>query len=759
MKNKKLLSMLCLFALVGCNNTGDVTTTTTPTPSTPEPVPHSVTVVEDYEEGGDVTLSSNNALAGTEINVTVSVNDGFSLESVTSNDVTVNGSEFTYNFVMPDAPVTINVDYSKLYTYKGLGNYTSYDFIVTNIKIGDSVKEGKVSVDVKAPNYTYGGIEAYPLTVNGRTFPGTVDALNANLWHYEIDVNADFKIYIMFQSLTDEDFGYTLSYVDGDNYDFVGIENGAKYTGCEFAVVVELGYLVSSVYYTMGDSEETFEIEGWSGRYYVELESDITIYVELESAEVYEITYTNTDKIANLYELPTLATAGSQVSFKLQAEFGYYLSEASFETTDVEAELNPQTWSDFYFVMPNAPLKINLSFSELESIEIVENPHILSYKFYSDDALTIETCGYIPDDGYVYMVFELEEGYAISSITGVYKDETIEGTPYISNWGSWSVGYIPAGGIILTVETVVAPKVTVVADEHVTATLDNGLTTGNYVPDSNVEITIVCEAGYSISSVTSSDENIHVSYSFDSWEECYIATFYMPENDITITIETEETKYVTVSVVVPESFEYFSLYGEAEGELNGTGSAQFVAGDRLTINYSTSSNQYSYTAYLVHEDGTEEELYESWGSIYATLPSDETAVSIIFKATENPSYSISYEAPEGVNLMFSVNYGDPVSADSVTTLYEGDQLNVVLNDEAPEGYKYVVKAYDNDNNEISANYGILIEKDLKIVVTLVEVVSTKLTIINNTTLGDDELYLLEGRVNYAYYGYSPTSIE
>ena len=78
------------------------------------PGTYSITTVNNPQEGGTITASTNSATEGTPINLTVTPKEGYKIESVTMNDKALTaGADGKYSFTMPAGDVTVSATFKK----------------------------------------------------------------------------------------------------------------------------------------------------------------------------------------------------------------------------------------------------------------------------------------------------------------------------------------------------------------------------------------------------------------------------------------------------------------------------------------------------------------------------------------------------------------------------------------------------------------------------------------------------------------------
>ena len=737
MKNKKLLSILCLLALVACDN-GTTPTTTTATPTTPAPVAHAITVSEDIAEGGDVTLSTTSALAGSEITVTVSLNNGYGLESVTSTNATLTeGAESTWTFTMPNEDVVINVDYAKLYGVISFTNMSySEDVYLVSPAIGSEVKEGTLDVIIYYPVSMWDPAEVvteeHRLSVNGTEYTFTQDTENMNHFHASVEVTGDLYMYLHAYNPTNDVDGYVVTFEDGANYDIVGITSGASYTDVTFKIVTSLGYVVSRVFVVEENSEEEFDIEpGWGENWYIEFYANSTIYVELESREIINIQYVNTEHILNADELPSKATAGSKLAYDLKIESGFYFVSASFATTDAEAELETKYWKSFNFTAPNGNLIITFDIQANSSLKYIESDHITEFGFYSDEELTVPANGYGPEDT-VYFKIVCEDGYAVSSVNATY-DATGEEV-YVSFWdGLYQIGNPEtAGGISVSVTVAEAIRIDYNCDEHCSVVTPTGENYGYYAPNSEFTIVVEVEEGYLIDTFESASDDVFAEY--DPFFDEYIVI--IGENPATINITTKAIEYVTIHLIKPENDPTGEVYvnGSSSYETLEEGSSdKFWAGECISVSYWGEYDEFE--VYLI-VGGIEEDITElatSWDGF--PLPTDfgnEFTIKVVAVEKSTTTANVEIINNSGLELLYMVNYEGPYT--ELPELYVDDTLSIGVS-EIPEGYELVITAED-DYGPLSKDmimYGITITKNMTITVELVEIEYVSLKVVFNVT--------------------------
>lgn len=703
MKSKKLLSVLCLLTLVGC-----------------DPM--------------STSSSSNSSSVAS------------SSSSSTSSSSVVSSSSSTSSSSSSSTPTPV-VEYASFVSFQDYGTYLS----LSGVSVGDQFEIGstqRFEFTAQYGSIDISDLEYYNVVINGSTYHLSYNTEDVNSFGYAskgyVDVVVDGDLYIYTHqpfSYTNED-GFSVNFDSfyTESYTVFGFSTEEKYTEIGFAVAPKPGYNVSEVYYTTAESSEKIIVaSGNMGMYYINLTSDITLNVVTEEASYYNISYVNIENLdLEKSVLPATSTELHTVTYSFVAKEGYYIE--SFEVNEEAANAGVWIYGESgTFTMPSLDVTFTFSIKEYSTITVVPHSKIKNYTFYLEmdwntSQPTKETTGYNPNTGF-HITAEAIDGYAVSNII-ILNNETRESVEVYKYSNYFSVYDAPACGVTVFFEVIEAKKVTLVEGENGTIQFANGSTEGYFLSGDEVNFTIVPNEGYIVKSVTASDESIYIS----SWDGNYY--FYMGENEVTITVEFEKITYATVTLKnLTGSLTSVAVEGyTSNAYLDEVGSnSNFHVGEELNIYYNASDNKYHYSLKVTQGETTTEYTlqnyscygsYDSWESGELLITDSNVTIELVAEEKETINAIVNVPTTEGFDITWKVN---GYEVDEIGDLYVNDTLEYSINSTPTENHKYVATYNDSKVTypyfEITGDFTLTIEE--------VEITYGSYEVVNATDDGTD----------------------
>lgn len=634
------------------------------------------------------------AKKGQNVEVQVLVEDGYEFISFTSEDVDlieVDPNNLIYNFVMPANEVSFTLDVQYIPKEYKVLSVTEYD------TWGDVLLEaGQTYVEGEKVIFTFdaSSIYTYFVDVNDETYVATYNEetrlheVAFVMPSYDIDVviyRGNFE--------SDSADAITITYEENENYKIYGIKNGGKYDkngAVKIRIVPARGVKLNNVTYEIDDGVSTGKIyEDYSsdGLYSLSSLKDATssfkIVIEAEYVGAYDITLTNTEGVEVSGQLNGVLP-GTSVSLTVSTSEDYRVASSNSLTYSCDNE-EESFYATYYnnkitFTMPKGNVTLTLNLIGKRSLSFEETEHISNVRFsnYESDYEYSRIDSAFEGD-YVYVFFDIEEGYHVESIE-------IEGVDpyYITSYENNSYFRFEMVDQDVVVKFNVVKLVTLTYDsEKVLVTgLDDYLIPGK-------EYTFKLEAlkGFKLLGdpelVDSEGNPVEVEVYEDYYGDVEY-TFIAPDKDLNLIVETKAVATPTMyhnfdNLVGYDS--YSDPYIQNKSYEKVSSGNQVTEGEILTIsNFYTSYIAYGYELegiFLVFEDGSEKQLeVPSYGSIEFEAPGKDFTVDIRIKKLEMAS--INYELPEGVEIDVSADYKTIYEENGAFNVVKGETAEVTL---------------------------------------------------------------------------------
>lgn len=532
----------------------------------------------------------------------------------------------------PSTPSTPSVAPVKKATVNKVYNYTKGTL---NIQQGDEIELGEKTITLTFASNP--GINGVDIMVNKTvsTMTASEDGLSYS-FVYNVADEGNLTIAVSNKQKTSNS-GEKITFVQGEHYTILGLTSGEKYNpytdletyetyDVKFVVIAEDGYYIDKVKLVSEYGSDDL-IEGSDGYYYISyLYSDSTLEVTVQKSEQHAITYVGATEENHVdlstSVLPTTFMSGIETSFKIKAQDGYAISSLEFSLDSI---MNPTDYSDFSLVLPAEDLTITIHTISAVELKYEDNAHVHNVEFYSgltysDDYETVtpkdKITSFVPSDrNQFYVVFTVDNGYKVESLTGVTESENVHG--YDNQVKTTDGKYVFT--TYLKKEDTIRFNVTQShkvqldrSSSNVELIFDNDQV--DYFEGDSVEFDIaITEGNYKVSKVLVSymDEGVlkdHIIYAKSYGDHAY--SFNMPDCDVTIKVELVAVVKATVSytntagnlvksVRVSGSESNVTLSGET------TTSSDFEVGENITVRVNAGSDHSKKVkATFVGSDGT-----------------------------------------------------------------------------------------------------------------------------------------------------------
>ena len=635
------------------------------------------------------------AKEGQNVEVQVLVEDGYEFISFSSEDVDlieVDPDNLIYSFVMPENEVAFTLDVQYIPKEYKVLSVTEYD------TWGDvSLEAGHPYVEGNEVKFTFDASSTYTYfaDVNDETYVATY---NEETRLHEVAFvmpSCDIDVVIYrgnFES--DSADAITITYEENEHYKIYGIKNGGKYDkdgAIKVRIVPARGVKLNNVTYEIDNGVFTGRIyEDYSsdGLYSLSALKDATssfkIVIAAEYVGAYDITLTNTEGVEVSGQLNGVLP-GTSVSLTVSTSEDYQVdpSNALTYSCDNEEESFSATYynNKITFTMPKGNVTLTLNLIGKRSLSFEETEHISNVRFSNDESdYEYSRIDSAFEGDYVYVFFDIEEGYHVESIE-------IEGVDpyYITSYENNTYFRFEMVDQDVVVKFNVVKLVTLSYDsEKVSVTgLDDYLIPGK-------EYTFKLEAlkGFKLLGdpklVDSEDNPVEVEVHKDYYGDVEYS-FIAPDKDLTLIVETKAVATPTMyhNFDNLEGYDSYSdPYIQNKSYKKVSSGDQVTEGEILTIsNFYTSYIAYGYELegiFLVFKDGSAEKQLEvpSYGNVEFEAPGKDFTVEIRIKKLVMTS--INYELPEGVEIDVSAGYKTIKEENGTFNVVKGETAEVTL---------------------------------------------------------------------------------
>ena len=780
---------------------------------TTEQVEAQVNITND-DEKGEVTLTINGQTSadgkchgGDTVKIVVSPKEGFRVRGLKINGEEITYPDGGYEFSVSQSAYNIEVVYEQSWTVNYLAlvdlsaPFTGMTIYAGNeiVNPGDKVYPGtELTVQVQAKStfddyylpYIY-------LYVNDTVLHGndTSVALNAEKtilsYTFEMEDKA-LETYVTYnRDRVDEGEGYKVKFETPENVKVLGfVENelyGGNYPTITF--VKPEGFVINRVVVKYADGTENevgsymMQLQDYGTYAYLRLNirfsEDVTIAIEGETKEVYNIEYVGADKItvASMTNLPTKGIEGQYYEFQSIRvnDTSMHIADIQIEGIDKESNENYYFTNSSYgvsfgFTMPANAVKITFVIEENGELIVNHDENLESYKITESSSPNGSELTSLAPGSRAYLHLTAKDGYLVNKVVDQDGNElnVVNTTSYDWQVGMIQVTYVqvtmPTDGsdLVLNVTTSLGYSIEEINDDKVSLTVSG-------VMDTHAAGETISFSG-SLKSMQYTLDDLYIvdaannekikdaSFAYTLNGTSISGSFVMPAKNVKFVAVTgkAETMKAKISVVsnvygveVSKIVNSFNLNNSQSGvnifEYKEDLTGNFYENTKTSVGISLIGD---YSAKLTYVYGETEEIINV--SNISTGQTEQGA------ATRNYNFAdytlktglteirleISKLVPLNVELIGgAVEDGEITESDltimvngkEVETLKgavkEGDTVNVTVNKEPEEpGYAYIVTLTDMSDKEIT---GGKVYSDFKIKVE--KVAGYTYTFVNNTS--------------------------
>ena len=761
---------------------------------------------------GEVTLTVNGQASadgkchgGDDVKIVVSPKEGFRVKGLKIDGEEVTYPDDGYGFKVSKSTYDIEVVYEQSWTvnylalvdmsapFTGMTLYAGEEVV----NPGDKVFAGtELTLQVQAKSafddyylpYIY-------LYVNDTVLHGndTSVALNAEKtilsYTFEMEDKA-LETYVTYnRDRVDEGEGYKVKFETPENVKVLGFEDNEVYGGNypTITFVKPEGFVINRVVVKYVDGTENevgsymMQLQDYGTYAYLRLNirfsEDITIAIEGETKQVYNIEYEGDDKVT-VQSMPNLPIKGIEGEFY---EFqNIKTNDSSMHIADIQVEgIDKETNENYYFTssgssvsfgftMPTNAVKITFVLEQNGELIVNHDENLESYKITRSSSPTGSELTSLAPGSRAYLHLTAKDGYLVNKVVDQDGNElnVVNTTSYDWDVGMIQVTYVqvtmPTDGsdLVLNVTTSLGYSIEEINDDKVSLTVSGIMDThaaGKTISFSGSlkSMRYTLDDLYIVDATTNEKiEDASFKYTINGMS--INGSFVMPATNVKFVAVTgeAETMNTDINVVskvsgveVSQLIDSFYLRNSQSGvniyeyteNLNGV----FYEGTSNDVGIALVGD---YTAKLTYVYGDTEEV--------ANISNIYTGQNMDGKATRSYTFAnytlkpglteIRLEISELVPLTVELS-GSAISSGEITepdltimvngkkvetlegTIKEGDSVSVTVNKAAEAGYAYIVTLTDVDGEEIT---GGKVYADFKVKVEKVE--GYLYTFVNNT---------------------------
>lgn len=771
-----------------------------------------VNIIND-DAKGEVTLTVNGQASadgkchgGDTVKIVVSPKEGFRVRGLKINGEEITYPDGGYEFSVSQSAYNIEVVYEQSWTVNYLAlvdmsaPFTSMTILAGDevLNPGDKVYPGtELTVQVQAKStfddyylpYIY-------LYVNDTVLHGndTSVALNTEKtilsYTFEMEDKA-LETYVTYnRDRVDEGEGYKVKFETPENVKVLGFEENELYGGNypTITFVKPEGFVINRVVVKYADGTENevgsymMQLQDYGTYAYLRLNirfsEDVTIAIEGETKEVYNIEYVGADKItvASMTNLPTKGIEGQYYEFQSIRvnDTSMHIADIQIEGIDKESNENYYFTNSSYgvsfgFTMPANAVKITFVIEENGELIVNHDENLESYKITESSSPTGSELTSLAPGSRAYLHLTAKDGYLVNKVVDQDGNElnVVNTTSY--DWqvgGMIQVTYVqvtmPADGsnLVLNVTTSLGYSIEEIDDDKVSLTVNGIMDThaaGETISFSgSLKSMLYTLDDLYIVDATTNEKIEDASFEYTINGMSINGSFVMPARNVKFVAVTgeAETMKANISVVsnvpgveVSEIVNSFNLNNSQSGvnifEYKEDLTGKFIENTKTSVGISLIGDYSAKLTYVYGE--TEEIINVSNISTGQTMQGDATRNYNFADYTLKTGLTeIRLEISELVPLNVELS-GGAISSGEITesdltimvngkkvetlegTIKEGDSVRVTVNKAAEAGYAYIVTLTDVDGEEITdgkvyADFKINIEK----------VVGYTYTFVNNT---------------------------
>ena len=317
----------------------------------------------------------------------------------------------------------------------------------------------------------------------------------------------------------------------------------------------------------------------------------VRIVVDAEYVGINTVTIVNPENL-EISGLQESYTPGDDVSFEVVAKEGYFINGVSATTEDSSyLSVSYSSYSDTVsFTMPKTNVSLTFDIAQAKTINVTPNENIADYYFTRQYSSTHVTS---VNPGETIQVYATPvEGYEITKIyyqTGKACSKNTYG-------GYWTFKYPEEGEINIVFETATKKTVSYTSSEAYNLILDET----SYLPGETVDFSVTPNLGYTITNVTTDNEEANSSLKESSYSKGDYS-FVMPDANVNIVVEYEEVETHTLTFTVPEQINSFKIT-DSYGNTISSGD-KVNTGETLTISFTSLETGFNLDS-LTLSDGT-----------------------------------------------------------------------------------------------------------------------------------------------------------
>lgn len=716
--------------------TSEVSDTEAPVTSETPAATYLVSAAEGIK-GGTIAFDKTSAKAGDTVTVTATADENKDLKQLTCEGLTFTTVEEgkTYTFTMPANDVTVGAEFVE-YSIPVVKNISTNFLKVQDEDgaftekhhAGDTVYFEIVASGVDISTLTETHLFHIYVVVNDQiihpTFAegGSATGIVPVSFTMPDEATTVYVAYCVQFREGDETCANKVTLDLADGFKVIGVDPELTYKYLNPYLLVPDGYKITrfqwkydsdtteegwtDVSYTLNNGVATFSIRP----NYQNLAGDITIKVEGEYVGSQKISYSNASDVefyeySNYYytsiEAPTSALIGDTVSFYAKcASTAHFTGESKVTVTGAEDTPTVSESGDYVyvsFVVGQSEVDVSFSTAANETITILDNANVkkaVVRNSYSYDAYEINSAApgkyfYVyakPVDGYKFIGAKLNGGEMVSSTSSWYDAEYDYYVPLV----------MPETGAA-QIELVLS-KVYTVTTTSTNATIS--VSSSSYGAGETVKFGASEDTGYKLEEVKvykTGDPTTTVEFTYDESAYSYKYSFVMPEYSVTIEAVTSmlpatNTELDFSGITTSQVSDIMFYWNNARSSLEWDGNTNVpttlnatLGGGDLTIqtilvdNANLISIDATVNGTVTTYEPTSKGYVEGAGVVAEfTVPVDENLTKLAFKLKANTPIATTITDSTGgkVTPTYIVN-GKTVN--SLATVYEGDNVRVVLN--------------------------------------------------------------------------------
>ena len=432
----------------------------------------------------------------------------------------------------------------------------------------------------------------------------------------------------------------------------------SSYSNTYFYLISKAGVVVHSVKlyiddnnYNSFNASESYSEKGLYSFYPDDRDGEPTekvrIVVDAEYVGFNTVTIVNPETL-EISGLQESYTPGDDVSFEVVAKEGYFINGVSATTEDNSyLYVSYSSYSDTVsFTMPKTNVSLTFDIAQAKTINVTPNENIADYYFTRQYSSTHVTS---VNPGETIEVYATPvEGYEITNIYYQTGKACSKNT-----WGGyWTFKYPEEGEINIVFETATKKTISYTSSEAYNLTLDET----SYLPGETVNFSVTPNLGYTITNVTTDNEEANSSLKESSYTKGDYS-FVMPDANVNIVVEYEEVETHTLTFTIPEQINSFKIT-DSYGNTISSGD-KVNTGETLTISFTSIETGFNLDS-LTLSDGTS--LTKVSDTKYTfIMPNSDVTLTAVTSEQAKHSFSLEEGTDPRVSVVVreqGVSYGD-----------------------------------------------------------------------------------------------------